>query len=228
MIEKGEIYKSVEGLDFEIIGSKKNVWYIIYCKEKNIAINARRPDIIAGKASLYVLNRGYINFTTIEEFNTMIHSYAYAIWRGILARIGTGCYTDVSISKDWECFNNFYKFHLKWYRDGYVIDKDLLSTGKKKVYSEDTCCYMPSRLNNCLVKLYEPSQNLTKAAPNGDYKFTIQFPHQPSLIIRSKSKKEILRLYKLYRTIRVRDMLSLCKNQIRPEAVEKIFKLFKL
>lgn len=90
---------------------------------------------------------------------------SYRIWYGILTR----CYNDkfheknptykgCSVAKDWLLFSNF----KKWYDDNYPsvlskklgiafeIDKDLLSKGNK-VYSQQTCVFIPSKVNNFMT-----------------------------------------------------------------------------
>ena len=85
----------------------------------------------------------------------------YDLWNGMLRR----CYSD-SFKKrcptyeDCECSENFkyYEYFYEWCNkqigfgnDGWQLDKDLLVKGNK-VYSENTCVFIPQEINLLLVK----------------------------------------------------------------------------
>lgn len=86
----------------------------------------------------------------------------YAAWKRILARCYDGktlerqtTYKGVSVCDEWHNFQNF----AKWYDENYYeiegermcLDKDILVKGNK-VYSPDTCVFVPSCINNMFVK----------------------------------------------------------------------------
>lgn len=81
----------------------------------------------------------------------------YSVWQDMLrrcyaqktakmARNYAGC----SVSSDWLYFSNFFSFWKENYRDGYVLDKDLLQLGNK-IYGPDYCVFVPQALNNFTV-----------------------------------------------------------------------------
>lgn len=86
---------------------------------------------------------------------------AYKLWSYVIARCCNNSvkeahktYKDCSICNEWLLFSNF----LKWFEDanngyikGYAIDKDILIKGNK-IYSPDTCCFVPTELNSLLTK----------------------------------------------------------------------------
>lgn len=98
----------------------------------------------------------------------------YRIWYNLLNRVINGkyhakypTYTDCKICDDWLLFSNF----LSWckdpsngYKEGYELDKDILC-GKNKIYSPNTCCFIPHELNN-LFRVVRRKSNL----PIGVYK----------------------------------------------------------
>lgn len=59
-------------------------------------------------------------------------------------------YNDVVICDEWIKFSNFKEWFDKNYVDGYEIDKDILVQGNK-IYSPDTCCFVPRRINTLLL-----------------------------------------------------------------------------
>lgn len=77
---------------------------------------------------------------------------ARKIWKGIKDRCRSHpSYRNVTISKDWEDFNNFLSWfetqvHNGWYQQGWEIDKDIIGRGSNK-YSADLCAFIPRPLN---------------------------------------------------------------------------------
>jgi len=67
-------------------------------------------------------------------------------------------YVGCSISEDWRYFSNFKQWMLAEDWEEYHLDKDILGCGK--IYSAETCCFVPQRVNNLLTK---------RSAVRGDY-----------------------------------------------------------
>lgn len=63
------------------------------------------------------------------------------------------CYKDVKICDEWLVFSNFYEWALLKYKDGFCLDKDILCGVGKKIYSPNTCCFIPPELNNSITSL---------------------------------------------------------------------------
>ena len=62
-------------------------------------------------------------------------------------------YIDVTVCEEWHTYSNFKAWFddpATGYHKGYQLDKDILS-GKTKVYSPNTCCLIPPRLNLCFT-----------------------------------------------------------------------------
>lgn len=58
-------------------------------------------------------------------------------------------YKNVEICKDWLTFSNFREWWIKNYVAGYQLDKDILTDNK--IYSPETCIYVPSWLNSFIT-----------------------------------------------------------------------------
>ena len=73
-------------------------------------------------------------------------------------------YKDCTVCDKWLVFSNF----LEWYRinhiDDYHLDKDILSKGKK-IYSPETCCFIPQAINKLLV--FHTNKKKNKKLPIG-------------------------------------------------------------
>lgn len=60
-------------------------------------------------------------------------------------------YIGCSVCDEWLTFSNFLDWFNEHYVEGYVIDKDILIKGNK-VYSPQTCCFVPPEINGLIVK----------------------------------------------------------------------------
>jgi len=85
----------------------------------------------------------------------------YQLWTDMLQRcFSEKCkqkyptYKDVTCSKDWFSVTKFIEdvSQMRGYGlSGWALDKDILVKGNK-LYSKDTCCFVPAEVNQLLVK----------------------------------------------------------------------------
>jgi hypothetical protein len=87
------------------------------------------------------------------EGKRRVHS-GYSQWAGVMARcysdkfkLKQPTYRDVVSCEDWKYASKFMTWQKIQYRKGWHLDKDLLVAGSK-VYSPETCIYVPRWLNN--------------------------------------------------------------------------------
>lgn len=59
-------------------------------------------------------------------------------------------YSEAEVCDGWLKFSNFLKWHQENYIEGWHLDKDLLGDGK--LYSPETCCFIPAYINKFLTK----------------------------------------------------------------------------
>lgn len=81
----------------------------------------------------------------------------YSAWYSMLSRAYSSNYHErqptykgVTVCEEWLLFSNFRVWWLENYVDGWQLDKDLLVIGNR-VYSPDTCIYIPRWLNSFLL-----------------------------------------------------------------------------
>lgn len=83
-----------------------------------------------------------------------LYKEIYNSWKRMLRR----CYSQVELNKkptyinvyvcdDWKYFSSFYDWALHRYVKGFHLDKDLIVKGNK-VYSPETCCFVPVEINS--------------------------------------------------------------------------------
>lgn len=101
-------------------------------------------------------NVGFIGYTTTK--NEGKDKKSYKVWNSMLERcysnkslIHNPTYKDCTVCREWHCFANF----EKWFDENYYeipnervcLDKDILVKGNK-IYSPETCCFVPSSINS--------------------------------------------------------------------------------
>ena len=113
-----------------------------------------------GCASCRNENHKHIKYGVgVNDLPKMEGTVVYSIWSGMLRR----CYSDIELRKkpsyigvtvcdEWHSLSNFKKWFDNNYVEGYQLDKDILANGTSKVYSPDTCCFIPAQLNAMLTK----------------------------------------------------------------------------
>ena len=94
----------------------------------------------------------------------------YDTWRHMLTRCYNKkykekhpTYNDTTICEEWLCFQNF----AEWYEDNYYeiegermhLDKDILFKNNK-IYSPETCVFVPQRINELFIKTNKLRGNL--------------------------------------------------------------------
>ena len=60
-------------------------------------------------------------------------------------------YSNVSVCNEWLSLSSFKPWFDENYVEGYALDKDILVKGNK-VYSPETCCFVPQEINNLLLR----------------------------------------------------------------------------
>ena len=69
--------------------------------------------------------------------------------------ISTPCYRETSVCTEWHNLQNFGEWYEENYNpktmQGWQLDKDILQNGNK-IYSPETCCFIPQDVNKFLVR----------------------------------------------------------------------------
>jgi len=160
----GEKHITNEGYELTIIdGGSKNGYCTIQIK--NWIVEASYSNITAKKIK-YPYKKTYFNVGHIghqqKQKMTKINKKAYNVWKRMLERCYSAekqkankTYIGCKVDKEWHNLETFTKWFIKYYIDGWQIDKDLLS-GSQKIYSKKTCCFLLPVLN---VFLQEKQKN---------------------------------------------------------------------
>lgn len=98
---------------------------------------------------------------------------SYFCWVGMLRRCydfkyhkRKPTYTDCDVCYEWIYFSNFNRWFVENHIKGYQLDKDILVKGNK-VYSPDTCCFVPQEINSLILNDKGKRGNGKKELPTG-------------------------------------------------------------
>ena len=160
-------------------------------------------------------------------------SYSFQLWKNMLKR----CYSEVSFKKSpsyeqcltSETFNDYQQFktwcnsQLGFGNTGWELDKDILVKGNK-IYSEDTCCFVPKEINLLLVK---------HDKGRGDYLLGVDY-HKNRKQFRARcsdkhlgwfnTEIEAFNAYKEAKEAYIKEVAEKWKDQIDPRVYEALMK----
>ena len=159
----GKTYMSNSFGEFTILDYKDSRNVVIEFTNTKFVTTAKMSNVIKGavkdKNAPTVLGVGIVG----EKYKTWIDGKAlkqYVIWKGVLERCfdkrfhkKQPTYADCTISEKFLYYEQFYEWCANQEgsdRDDFFLDKDLLLKGNK-IYSENTCVFVPKEVNNFLT-----------------------------------------------------------------------------
>lgn len=106
---------------------------------------------------------GYVGEGIYKQFENGKMTKVYSTWEHMIRRCYKDkYYKDCRVSEEWLNFQNF----AKWFYDNYyeiegevmTLDKDIFSKDEK-IYSAETCIFVPQRINLLFVNNYSKKNN---------------------------------------------------------------------
>jgi len=157
----GEQWKTNEGYLATIIEYHSNKSVDVILPNGVTVLNKRYIDIIKGHISnpyhKSKFNVGYIGIGEYSSSSTFNSINIYERWCGILERCygkRAKAYADVTVSEEWMCFQNFAEWFVKNLKphidETWELDKDIICK-KCRVYSSETCAFVPKEINRFFV-----------------------------------------------------------------------------
>jgi len=141
------VYKSYIEVLVEFVATGTNKW----CQAGDLRKGNVRDQ---HQASLYGVGITGDVPTEIKGVRTPV----YEAWKRMLERCYSDnfhktnpTYVDCTVCEEWKFLPNFKEWFDENYIEGYQLDKDTLLKSNK-LYSPETCRYIPQRLNSLLVK----------------------------------------------------------------------------
>ena len=235
----GKVCKSLNSGDFKILkyNDSRNVeiqflktGYRKIAEMKEVRNGSIKDPYLPSIHGVGILGTKYLSKVTGAR------TKEYALWYDMLVR----CYSDTYKKKrptyeGCEVSNNFksYEYFYEWCHKqvgfdnkGWHLDKDLLIKGNK-VYSEDTCIFIPAEINLLLVK---------STASRGEHLIGVHWNNAnkafKAQVNKNKGKREHLGLfnteleafnaYKKAKEAFVKEQAEKYKSQIDPRAYEAL------
>lgn len=119
---------------------------ILYCSKECFSIGQRKR----------IFGVGINDYKGIIKIDGK-HIQSYYTWHNMIKRCYDSeyidkhpTYKDCTVCDEWLYFSNFKKWFDENYVEGYQLDKDILAK-VPKIYSPETCCFVPSRINSMLT-----------------------------------------------------------------------------
>ena len=159
----GKVYKSTSSGDFKIVkyNDARNV-EIQFLKtgyETVVQLGDIKSGYVKDRYLPSVYGVGVVG-TKYQPTINGVNTKEYELWRGMLKR----CYSDVykkkhptyigcEVSDKFKSYEYFYEWcneQIGFDNEGWHLDKDLLIKGNK-VYSENTCVFLPLEINSLLL-----------------------------------------------------------------------------
>jgi len=163
MSHVGKTYLTKDGYFATVIdgGSKQGTCLISFNGNDDMILEVYVSNLKKGSVKnpnhRSVLGVGYFGVGKYKSSENGKHTKAYSAWMSMMKRcysyksiIRNPTYSDVKVCEEWHNFQNFAKWFYDNYVDGYELDKDLLS-GESKIYSPETCIFIPHQLNSFLT-----------------------------------------------------------------------------
>ena len=234
---EGKIYPSNRYGDVEIveyINSKRAIVRFIntgYTVEENWS--AIRSGYIKDRSVPTTCGVGFIDVEGASIGKNMTKEYH--LWNNMLNRCynenilsSNPTYKDCHVSEEWRYLSNFKEWchqQIGFDQDGFHLDKDILIKGNK-VYSEDTCCFVPPEINSLITKadrirgkypigIYEDKQA-------GKFKVRISVVGKQKHIGRYYCEKEAFNAYKKAKETYIKEVANKWKDKIDPRVYEAL------
>lgn len=133
----------------------------LVCKKCGLEWNATPNSILNGSGCPHcsrtklILGVG-VNDVPLSTRSGNIRNGSYRAWKSMLERCYSvkyqrkePAYIGCSVCEEWKHYSNFKRWFDENYVNGYSLDKDIL-VRNNKVYSPQTCCFVPHEINNML------------------------------------------------------------------------------
>ena len=168
----GEEFKTYQGYVVKVIEYFGCNGITVQFDDENrtILYNVRISNLIRGVLSNpyhpSVCNIGYNGVGEYKTRGNELHRMYYKSWHKMLQRVYERehkSYRGVVVCEEWHNFQNFAKWFDEnwkpWMDSTWVLDKDILCPNCK-IYSPETCAFVPEKINLIFVKTNRKSNKL--------------------------------------------------------------------
>lgn len=232
----GEINYNKFGNKMEIIEYRDCKDIDIYFHKYNwVTKNKTYRDFKKGNVSCpyepRLFNVGYMG---VDKYDSKKNNDAYVKWNSMLARCydpkyiqKNPTYEGCEVCKEWHDFQNF----TKWYYENYYkideevmcLDKDIL-VKRNKVYSPETCVFVPNRINVLFVKSDSKRGNLPIGVAEYKYGYRayVSYNRKQLKLGTFNTPHEAFLMYKLNKELVIQGIANEYKNKIPTKLYEAL------
>ena len=231
----GETYTSYQGYIYEIIEyfSSKNCTVIL--DNKIVVENLTYQEILDGKVTnpyhKSVYGVGYVGKGRFKPYKNGRDTPEYMRWHSMINRCYDqkyqekqptykGCIVD-------ERWHNFQVF-AEWFENNHVedwhLDKDILVKGNK-IYSPETCCFVPREINNLFFKSNTRKGNLPIRVKKKSNRFEVQISKDCNRIYIGifNTPEEAFQAYKTAKEKHIKEVADKWKRQISDKVYQAMY-----
>lgn len=162
------------------------------------------------------------------------HCKAYIKWKSMLQRCYSEewhkiqpTYKETTVDESWHNFQNFAKWFEEnwkpWMDKTWQLDKDILFKGNK-LYSTETCCFVPQEINS----IFSKSKSKVRALPTGVEKasdmygaFISKF-NIPTYLGTFKTPEEAFQAYKTTKEQHLKEVAERWKDKITEQTYQAL------
>lgn len=137
-------------------------------------------------------------------------------------------YRGCSVCEEWLLYSNFKRWFENpenGYQDGYHLDKDILVKGNK-IYSPQTCCFVPSEINSLLVNRRNfRGNNVIGVHQNksGNYFSVCSLDNKSIRLGTFKTEEEAFNAYKSFKEKNIKRVADKYKNKVVPKVHQALY-----
>ena len=199
----GNVFKSLNSGDFKVLKYNDSYNVEIQFLKTGYETVARLGHIKSGSVKdPYSPSTYGVGITGAKYPITVngVHTKEYDLWNGMLRRCYSDAlkkkyptYIDCEVSDKFKSYEYFYEWcnkQIGFSNKDWHLDKDLLVKGNK-VYSEDTCVFIPREINSLLIK---------RDASRGEHLIGVCWHKKDNAFVahvgKSKGKREYLGFFK--------------------------------
>lgn len=229
----GETNKNFQGLEMKIIEYRKAVDLTVQFKDGTIVKKAAYKEFSSGSIKNLnhpsIFGKGYMGEGKYKAWGKGKLTKQYNVWFGMLSRCYGGrdsCYTyrGVEVCKEWCNFQVFAAWFDENYIDGWALDKDIICS-ECKIYSPETCCFVPQEINNMFTSRSKTKRNLPIGVYylRGRYQVSTPTNDKTTYIGFYKTVDEAINVHKKAKEKYMKEVAEIWKSKIDPRVYEALY-----
>lgn len=129
-------------------------------------------------------------------------------------------YSDVRVCDEWLTYSNFKKWFDEHYVEGWQLDKDILVKGNK-VYSPDTCCFVPKQINSLFIRHKKKKDSLPIGVSKRGKKYVSMLSMK--YLGRFDTPEEAFDAYKMAKEAHIKEMADKWKDKLDPKVYNTLY-----